>query len=103
MPAVSLICSVCSLIDETLFSSTVLELPFVYIQWSQEVTLFPVIEACKLVTLQTPFAFMQHTSHRPALTRLVKDQRDAFADLGQRHRRSPFFSPDAFPSLQTTW
>src|SRR5712691_8436389 len=34
---------------------------------------------------------------------MVKDQRDAVADLGQRHRRSPFFSPDAFPSLKTTW
>jgi hypothetical protein len=42
-----------------LFCSTVSELPFVYVQWSQAVTLFPVIEACKLVALQTPFAFMQ--------------------------------------------
>jgi hypothetical protein len=41
--------------------STVSEPPFIYIQWSQEVTLFPVIEACNLVTLQTPFPFMQHT------------------------------------------
>ena len=32
-------------------TSTVLELPFVYIQWSQAVTLFPVIKACKLVAL----------------------------------------------------
>ncbi len=40
-------------------SSTVSELPFVYVQWSQTVTLFPVIEACKLVALQTSFAFMQ--------------------------------------------
>jgi hypothetical protein len=34
-----------------LSTSTVLELPFVSIQWSQAVTLFPVIEACKLVAL----------------------------------------------------
>jgi DnaK suppressor protein len=40
-------------------SSTVSELPFVYVQWSQAVTLFPVIQACKFVALQTPFAFMQ--------------------------------------------
>jgi hypothetical protein len=44
-----------------LASSTVSEPPFVYIQWSQAVMLFPVIEACKLVALQTPFTFMQHT------------------------------------------
>jgi hypothetical protein len=45
-----------------LFSnSTVSEPSFIYIQRSQEVMLFPVIEACKLVTLQTPFTFMQHT------------------------------------------
>ena len=41
-------------------SSTVSEPPFVYVQRSQEVMLFPVIEACKLVALQTPFTFMQH-------------------------------------------
>ena len=40
-------------------TSTVSELPFVYVQWNQAVTLFPVIEACKFVALQTPFAFMQ--------------------------------------------
>ena len=38
-----------------------LEPPFVYVQRSQEVMLFPVIEACKLVALQTPFPFMPHT------------------------------------------
>ena len=45
----------------TFFSSnsTVSELSFVYVQWNQAVTLFPVIEACEFVTLQTPFAFMQ--------------------------------------------
>ena len=32
-------------------SSTVSELPFVYVQWSQAIMLFPVIEACKLVAL----------------------------------------------------
>jgi hypothetical protein len=42
-----------------LTSSTVSELSFVYVQWSQAVTLFPMIEACKFVALQTPFAFMQ--------------------------------------------
>ena len=58
--------------------------------------LFPRIEACKFVALQTPFAFMQQTGYRPALTRGVQDQRDALANLGQRHRRCPFFSPDGF-------
>ena len=44
-----------------LTNSTVSESPLVYVQWSQAVMLFPVIEACKLVALQTPFPFMQHT------------------------------------------
>ena len=83
-------------------SSTVSESPFVYVQWSQAVMLFPVIEACKLVALQTPFPLMQHTWHRPALAHMVKEQRDAFADLRHRYSRGPFFSPDAFPSLKTT-
>src|SRR5713101_8894078 len=77
-----------------LSTSTVSELPFVYVQWSQAVMLFPVIEACKFIALQTPFTFMQQARRGPALTRIVKDQRDAFANLGQRHRRRPFFSPD---------
>ncbi len=89
--------------ESELPSSTVSELPFVYVQWSQAVMLFPVIEACKFIALQTPFTFMQQARRGPALTRIVKDQRDAFANLGQRHRRRPFFSPDVFPSLKTTW
>ena len=40
-------------------SSTVSKLLFAYVQWSQEVTLFPVIEACKFVALQTLLPFMQ--------------------------------------------
>jgi len=64
--------------------------------------LFPVIEACKLVALQTPFPFMQHTWYRPALVRMVQDQGNAVADLGQCHRRRPFFFPAAFLSLKTT-
>ncbi len=83
-------------------SSTVSEPPFVYVQWSQEVMLFPVIEACKLVALQTPFPFMQHTWYRPALARMVQDQGNAVADLGQCHRRRPVFFPAAFLSLKTT-
>jgi hypothetical protein len=47
--------------SSNLSSSTVSEPPFVYVQRSQEVMLFPVIEACKLVALQTPFPFMPHT------------------------------------------
>jgi hypothetical protein len=85
-----------------LSTSTVSEPPFVYVQWSQEVMLFPVIEACKLVALQTPFPFMQHTWYRPALARMVQDQGNAVADLGQCHRRRPFFFPAAFLSLKTT-
>ena len=36
-------------------NSTVSELPFVYVQWNQTVTLFPVIAACKGVALQPTF------------------------------------------------
>ena len=38
--------------------------------------LFPIIEACKFVALQTPFAFMQHTGHCSALVGQVQDQGD---------------------------
>ena len=38
--------------------------------------LFPIIEACKFVALQTPFAFMQHPGHRAALVSHVQDHGD---------------------------
>src|SRR6266496_2273135 len=46
---------------------------------------------------------MQHTRYRPALTRDVQEQCDALANLGQCHRRGPFFSPDGSLSQDTTW
>ena len=65
--------------------------------------LFPIIEACQLVTLQTPYTFMQYTRHRAALVGHVQDQGDTGPHLRERHGRCPFFSPAAFPSLRTTW
>ena len=44
--------------------------------------LFPIIEACKFVALQTPFAFMQHTGHCSALACQVQDPRDTGLNLG---------------------
>jgi len=43
-----------------LSSSTVSEQSLRYIQWCQEVTLFPMIQASKLIALQTLGLFMQH-------------------------------------------
>ena len=43
-----------------LSSSTVSEQSLRYIQWCQEVTLFPMIRASKLIALQTLGLFMQH-------------------------------------------
>ena len=66
-------------------SSTVspgnLELSFMYVQWSQSLTLFPMIEAGKLIALQALLAFGQHLRHRAALKRLAHDHRNALADL----------------------
>jgi hypothetical protein len=52
-----------------------------YIQWSQLVTLFPMIEAGKLIAPQALLAFSHHLRHRAALKRLAQDHRDALANL----------------------
>jgi hypothetical protein len=39
-------------------SSTVLDLSFVYVQWSQEVTPFPVIKASEFVAYETLLALV---------------------------------------------
>ena len=66
-------------------SSTVspgnLEQSFMYVQWSQSLTLFPMIEAGKLIAPQARLAFGQHLRHRAALKRLAQDHRDALANL----------------------
>ena len=66
-------------------SSTVspgnLELSFMYVQWSQSVTLFPMIEAGKFIAPQALLAFGHHLRHRAALKRLAQDHRDALANL----------------------
>ncbi len=73
------------LLDRGLSSSTVfpkiLELSFLYVQWSQSLTLFPMIEAGKLISLQALLAFSQHARPRAALKRLVQDHRDTLANL----------------------
>src|SRR6266566_5423437 len=61
------------------------------------------IQASKLIALQTPGLFMQHTGCRPALIHVVQDHRDARVDLRYRHRWRPFFSPEEFPSPETMW
>ena len=66
-------------------SSTVspgrLELPFIYIQWGQEVMLFPRIEARKLIALQALLALLQHMRPRPPLKRLGQDHGTALSKL----------------------
>ena len=52
-----------------------------YVQWSQSLTLFPMIEAGKLIAPQALLAFGHHLRHRAALQRLAHDHRDALAHL----------------------
>jgi len=69
----------------TFNSSTVspgnLELSCMYVQWSQSLTLFPMIEAGQLIAPQALLAFGQHLRHRAALKRLAQDHRDTLANL----------------------
>src|SRR5262249_57452941 len=84
-------------------SSTVLEQSLLYIQRCQEVALFPMIQASKLIALQTPGLLMPHTCWRPALIHVVQDHRDAHVYLRYCHGWRPFFSPARFPSPETRW
>ena len=69
----------------TLISSTVspgnLALSFMYVQWSQSLTLFPMIEAGKLIAPQALLAFGHHLRHRAALKLLAQDHCNALANL----------------------
>ena len=68
-----------------LTSSTVFpgnsEQSFVYIQRGQSVTLFPMIEASKLIPLQSLLSLLEHMRRGAALKRLVQNHRDALANL----------------------
>ena len=74
-----------------------LELSFMYVQWSQSLALFPMIEAGQLIALQALLAFGQHLRHRVALKRLAQDHRNALANLRQCYGRRPFFPPLRLP------
>jgi hypothetical protein len=52
-----------------------------YVQWSQSLPLFPMIEAGKLSAPQALLAFGQHLRHRAALKRLAQDHRNTLANL----------------------
>ena len=62
-------------------NSTVLHLPFVYVQGSQAVTSFPMVQASELVALQTHFSFVQDSGDRAATVGVVEDQRYALLNL----------------------
>src|SRR5262249_51317257 len=83
-------------------SPRVLELSFMYVQWSQSVTLFPVREASQRIASQALLTFIQQMGQRAALKRLVQDCRNALTDLRERDCRCPFFSPDGFRAPETT-
>jgi len=72
------------------------ELPFIYVQRGQSITLFPVVEASKLIALQSLLTLLEHVQLRAALKCLVQDQGDAVANLREGERRGPFFSPERF-------
>ena len=58
-----------------------LEWSFMYVQWGQALTLFPVIETSQLIALQALLARLENMRRRTALKRLVQDHRDALANL----------------------
>ena len=82
--------------------STVLDLSLAYVQWSQAVTLLPVVKASEFVASESLFAFAQDAGGRIASACAVQDGADAFADLLHRDRRCPFFFPAGLRSQETT-
>src|SRR6266446_330814 len=61
------------------------------------------IEASKLITLQSLLSLLEHMRRGAALKRLVQNHRDALAHLREGHRRGPFFSPVRCLVPETTW
>ena len=58
-----------------------LELSFMYVPWSQSLTLLPMIEAGEFIALQALLAFGHHLRHRVALKRLAQEHCNALANL----------------------
>ena len=52
-----------------------------YVQWSQSLTLLPMIEAGEFIALQALLAFGHHLRHRVALKRLAQEHCNALANL----------------------
>src|SRR6266436_1477858 len=84
-------------------SSTVLDSSFVDVQGSQAVTLFPVVQACKLVAGESRFSFALDAVREGAGTGLIEDVGDALANLWQRNGRGRIFFPVGFRSPGTRW
>ena len=84
-------------------NSTVLDLSLVYVQWCHEVTLFPMVKASEFVACEPLLAFVQDAGVNTASVRAVQDGTDGCADLWDRDRWRPFFSPAGLPLPKTTW
>ncbi len=84
-------------------SSTVLDLSLVYVQWRQEITLFPMVKASEFVANEPLLSLVQDVGVNIASVSAVQDGTDAFADLRYSDRRCPFFSPAGLLSPKTTW
>jgi hypothetical protein len=59
------------------------------------------IETRQLIALQALLARVQPMRSRVARIDLAQDHRDALANLGERHRWGPFFSPARFRGPET--
>ncbi len=62
---------------------------------------FPVIQASELISFETTGSFARDACGTIAVGCRMQQPRDALLDLGNGDRRSPFFSPDGFPSPKT--
>ncbi len=82
-----------STFSDSLTTWTVLDLSLAYVQWSQAVTLLPVVKASEFVANESLLAFAMDAGGNTALTDTSENAADAFADLLNRNRRSPFFFP----------
>ncbi len=65
---------------------------------SQEVTLFPMVEACSFVSLQAAGGLAAEPFGIVAAEYSMQQRGQQSSDLGDGDRRRVFFSPAAFPA-----
>ena len=87
----------------SVYSSTVLDLSFMYVEWSQSLTSSPMVQAREFVARQPSCAIGGDAGGRVAAGAAAKDRGDPVANLLHRDRGRPLFVPDGLASPGTTW